>query len=118
MLILSRKIGEIVTIGVSVKVTVISIDRGVVKLGIEAPTSIPVHRKEIYDKVLELNRRSAVSDVSSIKNVISKSALITMENSESVTNNQRKLSKPMTQAKTESEPIIPERKLVHRKKKT
>ena len=59
MLVLSRKIGEIITIGSSVKVTVLSFDRGVIRLGIEAPKSIPVHRKEVYDKIIEMNRQAA-----------------------------------------------------------
>ena len=51
MLVLSRKIGEVITVGNSVKITVLSFDRGVVRLGIEAPKNIPVHRKEVHDKL-------------------------------------------------------------------
>ena len=69
MLVLSRKIGEVITIGNSVRVRVLSFDRGVVRLGIEAPKSIPVHRKEVYDAIKRENQQAArlkphdVSDV-------------------------------------------------------
>lgn len=70
MLVLSRKIGEVVTIGSSVRIKVLSFDRGVVRLGIEAPKTIPVHRKEVYDKIIELNRQAAKTEVSVLKNVL------------------------------------------------
>jgi len=75
MLVLSRKIGEVVTVGSSVKVTVLSFDRGIVRLGIEAPKSIPVHRKEVYDKIIELNRQASKTDLSSLKTAMSKVGL-------------------------------------------
>jgi carbon storage regulator len=67
MLVLSRKIGEVITVGSSVKVTVLSFDRGVVRLGIEAPKSVPVHRKEVYDKIIEMNRQAAKTELSALK---------------------------------------------------
>ena len=70
MLVLSRKIGEVVTIGTSVKITVLGFDRGVVRLGIDAPKSIPVHRKEIYDKIIEMNRAAAKTELQSLKKAI------------------------------------------------
>ena len=75
MLVLSRKIGEVITIGTSVKIKVLSFDRGVVRLGIEAPKSIPVHRKEIYDKIIEMNRQAAKTELSALKNVLSESGV-------------------------------------------
>lgn len=70
MLVLSRKIGEVITIGNSVKITVLNYDRGIVRLGIDAPKSIPVHRKEIYDKIIELNRQAARTELSALKNAM------------------------------------------------
>lgn len=58
MLVLSRKIGEVITIGNSIKITILSYDRGIVRVGIEAPKDIPVHRKEVYDRIIELNRQA------------------------------------------------------------
>lgn len=59
MLVLSRKIGETITIGNSVKVTVLNFDRGIVRLGIEAPSNVAVHRLEIHDKIIEMNKQAA-----------------------------------------------------------
>jgi carbon storage regulator len=70
MLVLSRKIGEQITIGNSVKVTVLSFDRGIVRLGIEAPKSIPVHRKEVHDKIVETNKAASQTDILSFRNAI------------------------------------------------
>ncbi|MDQ1266611.1 MAG: carbon storage regulator [Bacteroidota bacterium] len=71
MLVLSRKIGEVITVGTSVKITVLSFDRGIVRLGIEAPKSIPIHRKEVYDKIIEMNRTAAKTDLSALKTALS-----------------------------------------------
>ena len=67
MLVLSRKAGEVVTIGGDIKVTIVSVDRGVVRLGIEAPRDVPVHRKEVYDRIVELNVQAATSDVNALQ---------------------------------------------------
>ena len=75
MLVLSRKSGETITIGNSRSSTVLGFDRGFVKLGIEAPKSVPVHRKEIYDKIIEVNRQAASTDISALKNAIQASGL-------------------------------------------
>lgn len=75
MLVLSRKIGEVITIGSSVKITVLSFDRGIVRLGIEAPKSIPVHRKEVYDKIIDMNRQAARTELSSLKNILSEAGV-------------------------------------------
>lgn len=52
MLVLSRKPGESVNIGDEVKVTVLSISGKQVRIGIEAPSDIAVHREEIYNKIV------------------------------------------------------------------
>jgi carbon storage regulator len=58
MLILTRKLGENIRIGDEVKITILDIKGGQVKLGIEAPPHIPVHREEIYERIREENRRA------------------------------------------------------------
>lgn len=75
MLVLSRKIGEVITIGSEVKITVLNYDRGVVRLGIDAPKSIPVHRKEIYDKIIELNQQAARTGFDAFKQAVAFSKL-------------------------------------------
>ncbi|HQT92128.1 MAG TPA: carbon storage regulator CsrA [Candidatus Kryptobacter bacterium] len=56
MLVLTRKLGEVIKIGDKIKVVVVSVEGGSVKLGIEAPDEIPVHREEVYEKIASENR--------------------------------------------------------------
>ena len=51
MLILTRRIGEVITIGEDIRMTVIDIKGRQVRLGIDAPKNISVHREEIYNKI-------------------------------------------------------------------
>lgn len=55
MLILTRKIGESIIIGDNVKVTVLGVEGRQIRLGIDAPKEISVHRQEIYDKIAAEN---------------------------------------------------------------
>jgi len=58
MLVLTRKLGENIRIGDTVKITVLEVRSGQVKLGIEAPPEVKVHREEIYARIQEENRRA------------------------------------------------------------
>lgn len=71
MLVLSRKIGEVITVGNSVEVTVLSFDRGIVRLGINAPRDIAVHRKEVHDKIVEINKQAISTDIGDFKSALS-----------------------------------------------
>lgn len=51
MLILTRKVGESIMIGDSVEVKVLGLRAGQIKIGIEAPKDLKVHREEIYDRI-------------------------------------------------------------------
>lgn len=51
MLILSRRAGEAINIGDDIKVIVLEIGRGQVRIGITAPKSVPVFREEIYERL-------------------------------------------------------------------
>ena len=63
MLILTRKLGEKINIGDDITVTLLEIKGAQVKLGIQAPKSIGIHRNEIYEKIREENLRSSnISD--------------------------------------------------------
>jgi len=58
MLILSRKMGESIRVGDNVTVTVLGVARGQVKVGIEAPRDLTVHREEIYQRIQEEKARA------------------------------------------------------------
>jgi carbon storage regulator len=51
MLILTRKVGEVLVIGDEIEVTVLGVRGQQVRLGIKAPKDVSVHRQEIYDKI-------------------------------------------------------------------
>ncbi|MBN1349152.1 carbon storage regulator CsrA [candidate division KSB1 bacterium] len=59
MLVLTRRIGESIIIGHNIKVMVTDIQGNQVRLGIDAPYEIPVHRGEIYEKIKEENVKAA-----------------------------------------------------------
>jgi carbon storage regulator len=63
MLILTRRIGESLQIGSEVKVTVMSVAGNQVKIGIEAPHEVPVHRQEVYERI-QRERGDAPQDAS------------------------------------------------------
>ena len=63
MLVLSRRCGESVTIGPDIRVVVLGIKSGQVRLGIEAPAAVAVHREEVYVRIQEENRLAAKTQV-------------------------------------------------------
>jgi carbon storage regulator len=60
MLILSRKVGEAIIIADNIKIRVLENKGGLVKLGVEAPEQVIVHREEIYLRILEENKKAAM----------------------------------------------------------
>ncbi len=75
MLILTRKLGESVTIGDDIKITILGVRGRQVRLGIIAPQKVTIHREEIYFKIQEENKRavdSTVEEVSKIATMIRK----------------------------------------------
>jgi carbon storage regulator len=59
MLILTRKLGERITIGDDIVITLLEIAESQVKLGIEAPKGISIHRQEIYERIRQQNLRAS-----------------------------------------------------------
>ncbi|MBV8149835.1 MAG: carbon storage regulator CsrA [Candidatus Eremiobacteraeota bacterium] len=51
MLVLSRKINQSIMIGDQIRVVVVGVERDQVKIGIEAPRAVTVHRFEIYEEI-------------------------------------------------------------------
>ncbi|MTH55061.1 carbon storage regulator CsrA [Bacillus mangrovi] len=62
MLVLTRKLNEAIQIGEEIEISVVSIQDGQVKLGINAPKHIEIHRKEIYLSIQQEN--SSASNLS------------------------------------------------------
>lgn len=58
MLVLSRQRDESIIIGDNIVITVVDIRGDKVRLGINAPTEIPVHRQEVYDAIQRENQRA------------------------------------------------------------
>lgn len=71
MLILTRKLGEEITIGDDITIKLLEVKGAQVKLGIEAPQEISIHRKEIYEKIREENMRSSEVDLSDLSEAAS-----------------------------------------------
>ncbi len=73
MLALARKTNESIIIDNDIEVTVLDIKSDQVKIGIRAPKSIPVYRKEIYLQIQEANKAAAMEnmDAESIKRLVS-----------------------------------------------
>ena len=59
MLVLTRKLGEGITIGSAIRVVILGIRGNQVRLGIEAPPQTEIYRDEIYAKIVDENRRAA-----------------------------------------------------------
>jgi carbon storage regulator len=61
VLILTRKLGESITIGDEIKVTVLGVFGRQVRLGVDAPPAVIVHREEVYLKIQDENRAASGS---------------------------------------------------------
>lgn len=73
MLVLTRKIDQSIMIGDHIRVVVVDIRGDQVKLGIDAPRDVMVHRQEIYQEIQAENQRAALKkqvDLGSLEKVI------------------------------------------------
>lgn len=70
MLILSRKPGESIVIDGHITVKIMRLDGDVVKVGIEAPASVPVHRQEVYDEIQRNNREALTQTAAKLPRVM------------------------------------------------
>jgi carbon storage regulator len=67
MLVLTRRAGQSVMVGDEVVITVLDVRGDVIRLGIEAPRSIQVHREEVYRELQAANREAASPSDTAVK---------------------------------------------------
>ncbi len=76
MLVLTRKVGEGIIIGDDIKLTIVEIKGGAIRIGIDAPRSKKIHRQEVYDRILEQNRAAtswSLDDLSALSDILPQS---------------------------------------------
>jgi carbon storage regulator len=62
MLILTRRIGEIIIIGDDIEIAILGVKGNQTRIGINAPRQVTVHRKEIYDRIQDANKVEVKND--------------------------------------------------------
>lgn len=66
MLILTRRVGETLMIGDEVSVTVLGVKGNQVRIGVNAPKEVAVHREEIYDRIKKEQANEAVASSAAV----------------------------------------------------
>ena len=73
MLALARKVNESIMIGNDIEITVLEIKGDQIKLGVKAPKSVPIYRKELYVHIQEENKQAVSAvDVEALKGLFQK----------------------------------------------
>lgn len=75
MLVLSRSKNEVIVIGDAIHITVVDIKGDTVKLGIQAPRDIPVHRKEVWEAIQAENveaGQAGLEDITALESLFRK----------------------------------------------
>lgn len=72
MLILTRKLGETITIGDDIIITFLDIKGKQLRIGINAPKDVPIHRGEIYQLIQEQNVQAAAAEDVKLKDIWTK----------------------------------------------
>ena len=72
MLILSRKPGESIVIDGRITVKIMRLEGDMVKVGIEAPANVPVHRQEVYDEIQKNNQEALNQTVAQLPRLTAK----------------------------------------------
>lgn len=66
MLVLSRKVGESIVIGDEITVSILEVRGDLIRVGIDAPRSVKVHRREVFEAIEAANREALVGSVDAI----------------------------------------------------
>jgi carbon storage regulator len=72
MLILSRKASESIVIDGRIHVKIVRVEGDVVKIGIEAPADVPVHRHEVYEEIQRNNQQAVVRPSAPLPKLVKK----------------------------------------------
>ena len=73
MLVLTRKAGEGIIIGDDIKITVVEMKGGGVRIGIDAPRELKVHRQEVFDKIRQENKEATqweLADLNELSSIL------------------------------------------------
>ena len=83
MLVLTRKAGESIVIGNEVVITVLEVRGGQIRLGVDAPRNLAVHRAEIYQQVMEENKAASIDASEAVPEILKTTASsLTLRNPE------------------------------------
>jgi carbon storage regulator len=64
MLVLSRKKGQSIMIGHDIEISIIDVQGEQIRLGINAPRSVTIHRKEVFEEIVQENKQAASTAIS------------------------------------------------------
>ena len=64
MLVLSRKKGQSIMIGHDIEISIIDVQGEQIRLGINAPRSVTIHRKEVFEEIIQENKQAASTAIS------------------------------------------------------
>jgi len=71
MLVLTRKAGEGIIIGDDIKITVVELKGGGVRIGIDAPREMKIHRQEVFDRIKQENKEATQWDIADLSELSS-----------------------------------------------
>lgn len=71
MLVLTRKTGEGIIIGDDIRITVVELKGGGVRIGIDAPREMKVHRQEVYERIKQENKEATQWDFADLNTLSS-----------------------------------------------
>lgn len=71
MLVLTRKQGEGIIIGDDIRITIVELKGGGVRIGIDAPRELKVHRQEVFDQIKQENKEAVQWDIADLNELSS-----------------------------------------------